>query len=363
MIELGAAEPPAPLLTWRQTLAELATLWYANEVHPSSALNPLHVSRFWPVSPLTNHQQYRGDTQRPNDKVTYETYSTARMAIELGPSDPAYDELELLTLGSQRWLFGIHFGVRGRYVFPPSDREWECGAFLPNVGSVCVVQNTIAPHFWEKPSVLAGCGGRLYAEGDPSKGPDLPPWSYLPQQFGNTETFLRRDGSMLMACESAARLLHPFRVYEAEAATPTSRPFTVEDNNDPPPPDTTRFNGGQSIVGLTTGDWFEFFLDPQNGTGAPDPRANERDYWILLRVGNASFSQKRLDLDVFNAGAGSPFFTTSVDVPTTEHRHEYVVVTAPEAVTLNKNNQYRLRVTEPFGDVSVDCIELKSRGK
>jgi hypothetical protein len=31
--------------------------------------------------------------------------------------------------------------------------------------------------------------------------------------------------------------------------------------------------------------------------------------------------------------------------------------------TPSKNNQYDLKVTEPSGDVSVDCIELKSRGK
>jgi hypothetical protein len=67
--------------------------------------------------------------------------------------------------------------------------------------------------------------------------------------------------------------------------------------------------------------------------------------------------------EVFNAGNSTPFFTTSVTVPRTFHRHEYVVVTTTSAVTLNKNNQYRLRVTEVSGDVSVDCIELKSRGK
>ena len=54
---------------------------------------------------------------------------------------------------------------------------------------------------------------------------------------------------------------------------------------------------------------------------------------------------------------------TSLNVAPTGHRHEYLALLAPDAVTLNKANAYDLKVVFPQGDVSFDCVELKSRGK
>jgi hypothetical protein len=239
-----------------------------------------------------------------------------------------------------------------------ADDSWERD-------EVRIVQNLIGLHYWSAPSVLAGPGGALSQVKDGQTiGPDLPPWTYTPQNFGNTETYILRDGSMLMACEAATRLFHALRVYEAESGT------LIEENlgDLPDPTDvsnndsaTGRLNGGRSYVGFDVGEGLHFTLDPALGTGAPDPSTDARSYWILLRVGNQSVNAKSARVKILQG-------TTTVSdqtatVPPTGHAHEYVIVTIANAVQLANNVTYHVDVTFPGGDVTLDRWELKSRGK
>ena len=352
--------------TWLTHLSTIAQLYYVDDVHADTVLNPLSVSRFWSAVSAV-HQNYKGDTQRPNGKALYEAYSTAWLANELGPQDPSYDELRLLTVGSLHWSMGIHYGIRGRYALPPSDREWECCSFVINVGSAHAVQNLIAVNYWDEPSVIAGPGGSLRGVNENfALGPDQPPWSYTPQRFGNTESYIQRDGGALMACESATRLYHPSRALEAEDGTlvvdgPAYGPIVVANNDTSFTLDEDDlYNGGESWVGFDAFDAIEFTIDPAAGTGAPDPNANERDYWILFRGGNASQGAKQIDVEVW--GTGSFYFHDTAWVDVTGHEHNCVVVKFDDAVTLNKNNVYTVRLTASGGDVSFDSLVIKSRG-
>jgi hypothetical protein len=110
---------------WKDLLAILADRYYVVDVHKNGlSTNPpnvLHSPRVWAATNVT-HKDYKGTYQRPCTLAPYEVYSIARLAMALGPSDPSYADLRLLVIGGINWLMGIHYGVRGRYVLPPSDR-------------------------------------------------------------------------------------------------------------------------------------------------------------------------------------------------------------------------------------------------
>jgi len=289
--------------------------------------------------------------------MDYEAQSLARLALFFGPENPSFATLKDLAFGSMDWLCGMHYGVRGRYVLPPSDREWECGSFFVYLGSAHVVQHTWGAHYWLEPSLLAGPGGELeqMMEGWPF-GPEQPPWTLTPQNPGNTEPYIRRDGLALMAAETVSRLLHPLRSYEAEDADvfTTAQPPVIESNNAPGYP-----NGGLSVVGILPGDKYGF--DVSGAKGPPDPDPGPRQYWISLRTGNPTGTA--LTANVTVSEQGQTIYSQALTIPPTAHLHDYAVTTASVPVTLDNAGSYWIEVLFVAAGISFDDFVLKSRGQ
>ena len=143
-----------------------------------------------------------------------------------------------------------------------------------------MVQNQILVHVWDDPSTVLGCGGSFVLNGP--LGPDKAPWSFTP--FNNpSETYIQRDGNVLLACEAVSRLLYPSLVLEAEDKTDASSPVSTESNNTGPPDDD--FNGGVSVVDISANDWLSYDFQP------PARDSSDYDYNFLLRVANDGVSQ------------------------------------------------------------------------
>ena len=231
-------------------------------------------------------------------------------------------------------------------------------SFVTGIGSSSVVQNTRGLHH-RSFSTIAGVGGSSPdrdANGNPT-GVDKHPWTYHNREFGNSETYIKRDGQFLVLAETLSRLLHPRLVLEAEDADLWSMAgaLSVEDNDDP---QAGRFNGGESVVDLDVGDWLEHGFPPP---AAPGDTAATRTYHLRLRLANADPGGGTQSVDVLITQGSSTVFQGMLSVPATGARHEYVLVEAPQTLSLDPGAPAKLRVTFLGADLSYDAAVVVQR--
>lgn len=338
------AHQPSPT----EVAAAVAACWYGPQADP--ALNPLWMTVFWGDGrPI---RVFDGTVQRSCNNPPQEAAVAARLARLLGGDDPLYDDLVRLSTGSLNWLLGLHYGIRGRFAVPPSDAALVGASFLVGTGSLSARDNVPARHDWTHASLVAGVGGELFETTSMGTiGPDLPPWTYSAWQYGNTETFILRDGITLIGVEEYGRLLHPARVVEAEDYGSSTGSVSVEGNNAPP-----LRNGGESVTDLDPGESILLGVLP------PAPDSGTYGYDLLLRAAHDASSAAVLELRVMPVAPGS--WSEEVTLEGTGAEHDYLVVGTTGEVVLPAGQPriVRIKVLSAAGKVSVDSLEFRCRG-